>query len=162
MAWTTPKTWAVDELLTAAALNEQLRDNLNALKAPPMAIWQGELADGPGSTSWANVDAANLAQTITPSGNKVLIQYVGYLRFNVTDGKIAIDVYRSDTSSYLGGGTDGLMQGLGSAHSNMSFSMWATGLTPGAAVTFTLRFKDVDSSNGVILESRQFCVVEMS
>lgn len=31
MAWTTPKTWATDDLVTAALLNEQLRDNLNVL-----------------------------------------------------------------------------------------------------------------------------------
>lgn len=31
MSWTTPKTWATDDLVTAALLNEQLRDNLNAL-----------------------------------------------------------------------------------------------------------------------------------
>jgi len=33
MAWTTPKTWG-SEPLTADKLNEQLRDNLNALKDP--------------------------------------------------------------------------------------------------------------------------------
>lgn len=33
MAWTTPATWAVGEALTAAKLNEQLRDNMDYLKA---------------------------------------------------------------------------------------------------------------------------------
>ena len=33
MAWTTPRTWATNELVTAALLNEQLRDNLNILIA---------------------------------------------------------------------------------------------------------------------------------
>lgn len=32
MAWTAPKTWTVGEVLTAADLNEQLRDNLTWLK----------------------------------------------------------------------------------------------------------------------------------
>ncbi len=31
MAWTTPKTWAADELLTASDLNQYVRDNLSAL-----------------------------------------------------------------------------------------------------------------------------------
>ena len=34
MAWTTPKTWATDEIVLATgtgSLNEQIRDNLNAL-----------------------------------------------------------------------------------------------------------------------------------
>jgi hypothetical protein len=34
MAWTTPKTWTVGEVLTAAGLNIHLRDNLNAVAAP--------------------------------------------------------------------------------------------------------------------------------
>lgn len=33
MAWTTPKTWAADELLTASDLNQYLSDNLSALYA---------------------------------------------------------------------------------------------------------------------------------
>jgi len=32
MAWTTPRTWNVGELVTDARLNEQLRDNLILLK----------------------------------------------------------------------------------------------------------------------------------
>ncbi len=32
MAWTTPRTWVTDEVLTAALLNTHLRDNLNWLK----------------------------------------------------------------------------------------------------------------------------------
>ena len=31
MAWTTPSTWVAGAILTAAQLNEQLRDNLNAI-----------------------------------------------------------------------------------------------------------------------------------
>lgn len=33
MAWTTPRTWTVGEVVTAAQMNEQLRDNLNYLKS---------------------------------------------------------------------------------------------------------------------------------
>lgn len=32
MAWTTPATWTIGQLVSAAALNEQLRDNLIFLK----------------------------------------------------------------------------------------------------------------------------------
>lgn len=31
MAWTTPKTWAADDLVTAALMNTHLKDNLNHL-----------------------------------------------------------------------------------------------------------------------------------
>lgn len=34
MAWTSPKTWAAGAILTAAELNQQVRDNLKALGDP--------------------------------------------------------------------------------------------------------------------------------
>ena len=33
MAWTTPRTWSVNEQLTAALMNQQVRDNLSYLKS---------------------------------------------------------------------------------------------------------------------------------
>lgn len=33
MAWTTPRTWTTGEVVTAAMLNEQVRDNLDAIGA---------------------------------------------------------------------------------------------------------------------------------
>lgn len=38
MAWTTPRTWADGELVTAALLNAQLRDNLNELRGGGIAM----------------------------------------------------------------------------------------------------------------------------
>lgn len=32
MAWTTPRTWTIGQLVSATDLNEQIRDNLNHLK----------------------------------------------------------------------------------------------------------------------------------
>lgn len=34
MAWVTPRTWTVGQLVTASDLNEQIRDNFNHLKIP--------------------------------------------------------------------------------------------------------------------------------
>lgn len=38
MTWTTPRTWVAGEPLTAAQLNEQVRDNLSVF-APMMTAW---------------------------------------------------------------------------------------------------------------------------
>ena len=38
MTWITPKTWAVDELVTASMLNTHLRDNLNYLLGRPKQV----------------------------------------------------------------------------------------------------------------------------
>jgi hypothetical protein len=37
MAWNTPKTWAVGDILTASDVNTYVRDNTNFLNAPPSA-----------------------------------------------------------------------------------------------------------------------------
>ena len=38
MAWTTPRTWAVNEQLTAALMNQHVRDNLSYLKSTIASI----------------------------------------------------------------------------------------------------------------------------
>jgi hypothetical protein len=51
MAWTTPKTWDVDELLTAANMNAQVRDNLTVLGN----ITAGGVALSSGGTDLARI-----------------------------------------------------------------------------------------------------------
>jgi len=43
MAWTSPRTWVTGEIVTAAMMNEQLRDNLLYLGDPPLNIDSGLL-----------------------------------------------------------------------------------------------------------------------
>lgn len=42
MPWTAPRTWTTGELVTAALLNEQLRDNLLALTPPAAGTYTGD------------------------------------------------------------------------------------------------------------------------
>ena len=44
MAWTSPRTWAVGETVTAALMNLHLRDNLNAIASPPYCSLRGTTA----------------------------------------------------------------------------------------------------------------------
>ena len=78
-AWTTPATWGVDQLVTASDLNTQLRDNLNTLKTPPSAHYElNESSDyTTSSASFVDVDATNLALTITTSGGDVFVGFHG-------------------------------------------------------------------------------------
>jgi len=43
MGWTSPRTWVTGEIVTAAMLNEQLRDNFLYLGDPPLNIDSGLL-----------------------------------------------------------------------------------------------------------------------
>jgi len=53
MAWTTPKTWTANEVPDESDFNINIRDNLNALKAPPF----GETALS--ATSYSNIQSTS-------------------------------------------------------------------------------------------------------
>jgi hypothetical protein len=55
MAWTAPRTWTAGEILTAALMNEQLRDNMNAI-----------ITDGLPSLVVAPSAAASMATSAAP------------------------------------------------------------------------------------------------
>lgn len=75
MSWTNPKTWVVNELVTAAMLNAHVRDNLLHLFQRPLI--QSVQTSGAGyaitSTSYVAVDATNLKLTLTPESGRVMI-----------------------------------------------------------------------------------------
>ncbi len=59
MAWVTPRTWADDEIVTATYLNQQIRDNMNALTAHTHG---GSAGDG-SATLASGVSFTGLATT---------------------------------------------------------------------------------------------------
>lgn len=75
MAWTTPKTWVAGNTLTAAELNEQVRDNLDFLFSKPISVSNLDEAANytTTSTTFVDVDATDLGRTITTSGGDVLV-----------------------------------------------------------------------------------------
>lgn len=82
MAWTTPRTWVVNELVTDALLNTHVRDNLDILKNPPSAHYEAnESADYTNNVtaSWSDVDATSgkFNLSITTGGGDVLVGFAG-------------------------------------------------------------------------------------
>lgn len=80
MAYVTPITWDVDQLVTAEELNEQIRDNISALKTPPTdTVELDEASDyTTNSASWVDVGAA-LSLTLTTTGGDVMVGFMGTL-----------------------------------------------------------------------------------
>ncbi len=105
MPWTTPKTWATNDLVTAADLNLHLRDNLAVLKSPPGQII--ELTTNFTLTGgWIDVPGATV--TFTPSGGDVYVSFTAtYRRVNTYDGTITLDININGTR--FGGGQTGLV-----------------------------------------------------
>lgn len=146
--WTTPKTWAVDELVTASALNTHLRDNLNALKTPPSAHYEcNEGSDYTTvSTTFVDVDATNLALTITTNGGDVLVHFHGLVGNNT--GRVHLDVYESDGDALIAG-DDGMVRSGPSAEAEtLTFTRLIAGLDAGEH-TFKLRWK-VNAGTGTL------------
>jgi hypothetical protein len=87
MAWTTPVEWIADQLVTAADLNEQIRDNLLIL-VTPLTTASGKITDL-SSTTLESLDGTNLtglaktasANTLTATND-----------FNSGSGRVVIPV----------------------------------------------------------------------
>lgn len=76
MAWTTPKTWTA-ALVTVAEFNTHIRDNLNALKAPPANRYNSTSYTpvAVSSASWVEPDTGNLTLSLTTTGGRLMIEW---------------------------------------------------------------------------------------
>ncbi|MDD9955686.1 MAG: hypothetical protein OXP68_05650 [Anaerolineaceae bacterium] len=93
-AWHTPLTWQVDQLVTEADLNSQLRDNLGFLKNPPTAfVSLDEQTDYvTSSNDFVDADRTRLALSLTTAGGDLLVVFFGMLRNPSNNGGGSLDV----------------------------------------------------------------------
>ena len=143
MAWTDPRTWAVDDLVTADMLNEQIRDNLNTLKSPPSDNY--ELNEGSdyttAQTSFVAVDATNLTLTLVTGGGDVMVHFHGNVEHG-TPSSINFEVYVDGVAL---AGNDGVIRARPTATAAggtvcVAFTRLITGLAAGTH-TFALYWK---------------------
>lgn len=71
--YTTPRTWVAGEIVTAALLNTHLRDNLDYLKARPVARASDFDNTVISTSSTAFVDVTGASVSITTSGSSRLL-----------------------------------------------------------------------------------------
>jgi hypothetical protein len=138
--WTAPRTWTTGELVTAAILNSHVRDNLEFLKSPPTTVFNADQASDytTTSTSFVNVNATDLALTITTSGGDVLLGFSGSAL--ISTGSMFLDV---DMDGARLGGDDGLVvvtSGGASNRMNITFLRLVRNVIAGAH-TFKLQWK---------------------
>lgn len=72
MAWTDPKTWVASAILTAAELNQHLRDNLKAIGDP----WQAYTTTWSGSTTSPSLGNGSLLAAYSQAGKLVNFRIV--------------------------------------------------------------------------------------
>lgn len=141
MTWTTPRTWADEELVTANLMNTHIRDNLNALKSPPSDNYEANEASDytTTSTSFVDLDATKFSLTITTTGGDVLVGFNG--NFKCTASTVAfLDI---DVDGSRVGGDDGIKVfdvNASIAGAFPSFARLITGLSAGTH-TFKLQWR---------------------
>lgn len=144
-AWVTPATYSAGQLVTAADLN-LIRDNLNALKAPPSDQYENfASAYSISGATFADVDATNLLLSITTTGGDVEITFFGV--FTASTDMSAAEYVAFDVlcdGARLGDTTTGMTRTNNNTGRIISFSMPhynKTGLAAGAH-TFKLQAKE--------------------
>jgi len=146
MAYTAPTTRSTDDLITSTIWNTDLVDNIAALKDPPSANY--ELNEGSDytttSTSFADVDATNLALAVTTTGGDVMVHFHGTFQGNTLGMRIFLNL---DVDGSPHAADDGIIfwretTGAGGTTINapISFTRLITGLSA-AAHTVKLQWK---------------------
>lgn len=102
MSWNPPQTWVTSQLVTAADLNTDLRDNLNYLY--DRANWDSaSSASNFTITSTTYAQVGTLSVTLTTIGNPVLlILEVPTLKINNESYLLYVQWYNATTSTYQG------------------------------------------------------------
>lgn len=181
MAWTAPSTWVAGNVLTAAQLNQQLRDNM-LQTAPALASAAGQLflataantiaartpdvdliatSESTTSTSYTALATPGPIATCT-TGTKAWVQISSTLT-NATLGNSATQSYAISGATTLASG-DGWSLSMTPYASNIFFAnsrgLLIEGLTGGSNV-FTCQYKSAAATNANF-RSRDITVIPMS
>lgn len=128
--WATAKTWSASEGLTAALMNLEVRDKVNALKSPGyFNCVIDQAADyTTTSTAFADVDSTNLSATVTTAGGALLIGFSGVMVSGASSNahRAFLDVAIDGTRL---GGDDGLISHYGVYTANASFVVMTAALS---------------------------------
>jgi hypothetical protein len=133
MPWNTPTTWNTSQLVTAADLNAQVRDNVSYVhNGKPAVVVAKNNAGSPLSTSlstWQVVHNDFIANVTTTTG-RVLIAFAGSMYADANGRLLGLDV---ELDGVRIGGTGGLIkEALVTTATNISFTILRTGLSNGS------------------------------
>jgi hypothetical protein len=149
MPWTTPQTWTPGQVVAASDLNSNIRDNaLYLFAGRPLGYIQrtGSADYSTSSTSFVDVDAANLILNLTVSSGRVLLLATGTLVNPVNSG-IAFDFILDSTTR--AGGANGVLLSESNNNAQIFTALGLfTGLAAGAH-TFKLQYRAL-SGTGTI------------
>lgn len=136
--WINPLPRPTAFLIGASDWNQDVVANTQALKNPPSASYTlNEPSDYAGAGAWADVDATNLALTMTTTGGDVMVHFDGTFYMASGGGNLLLDV---DVDGTRNAGDDGMgKQTLSTTPEWVSFTRVIEGLSA-ASHTFKLQW----------------------
>ena len=159
--YTTPRTWTAAELVTASIMNTHVRDNLDYLKARPVARFADLDGTVANTTSTSFVDLTGASVSITTSGSSrllILAQGVWSVNADLTTAYAAVLI-------------DGTNQGdatLGNLHNQMRIAAmqtpWTIAFVTSAAVSdgaHTVKLQYRVSANTLTVQQISLAVLEV-
>jgi hypothetical protein len=162
--WTLPRTWATGEIVTAAMLNQYLRDELDYLKARPVARVSDLDGTVSNTTSTTFVDITGATASITTSGSsrlKIEASGVWNMTAGAYNGFITVDI----DGVNIGDATNGIIKGY-ATHIGANAGVWALTFTTTAAVsdaahTVKLRYRTDNGAATLTIQQFSMTVMEV-
>ena len=151
MAWTTPKTWAVLEQLTAAGMNEQVRDNMNYLKDSFDTLMLFDFVNNTGDvTHTGNTDFTTVisqAVTLSVKSHVALVSsFIG--KISASSQVASWKLYRGTTA--LGGETHTIAgNDVGGLYLGRGALVYLDENVAAGSYTYSLRHKTSDAARTV-------------
>lgn len=138
--WTVPRTWVAGEKLTAALMNQYVRDEFDYIQNPNFAYERLNLGADISftTTSFADLDATNLSKVIVSTGRDILV--VWNPNCDQSSGRGYYDVTQNSVRIF--GDDGGTVYSTTPATGLCMFTIVdGAGLTPGVSYTFRVQAK---------------------
>jgi hypothetical protein len=157
--WTLPRTWATGEIVTAAMLNQYLRDELDYLKARPVARVTDLDGTVSNTSSTSFVDITGATVSITTSGSSRLL-IAGNVCWSESSAASAFLTALVDGTNQ-GDATNGIVYetALTTAQHVAAFSFITAAAVTDAAHTVKLQYRT--SANTLTVASFSLIVMEV-
>lgn len=132
-SFSSPRTWVTGETVTATLMNDEIRDNIGALKSPAHGYCNLDEATDytTTSTSFGDVDSTDLSMTLTTAGGKLLCWFTGTVTLGVN--RVAFNVSVDGTNQFA---DDGII-------------VAGSQLTGGVPITFIVILENVSAASHV-------------
>lgn len=137
--WTTPRTWATGEIVTAALANEQWRDNVDYLKARPLLIVKDLDGTVASTSSTSFVDLTGASGSITTTGSSRLALSLSAVATasgaNRSYWTMLVDGVNQGDATY------GMTHGMGGSGGNQPSALFITAALSDGAHTVKIQWR---------------------